>query len=127
MAAPVGPARVRGLTELVRTFDKFGPRLKKAMRAELAEVAEPVRETAEGLAARSIRNIGPRWSQMRVGVTTRSVYIAPKTRTRRTFKRPNFASLLLERAMWPALQGKGNEIRTRVEHLFDRLSRKEGF
>jgi len=118
---------VRGMRELVRTFDRLPREYRAEVRSELAESAEGVAERAEELALAGIRNIGEPWSRMRVGVTARSVYVAPRQRSRRTRRRPNFARLLLERAMEPALRERAHEVRRRLEEALDRLGRKEGF
>jgi hypothetical protein len=113
---------VRGLTELTRTFNHAPADVNLAYRSELGDVAEPVRLTAESLATSSIRRIGPVWSQMRTGITTRLVYVAPKQRGSRGRgslgkKRPNLGTLLSERALQPAL----DRSRSRVEAGFDRM------
>lgn len=79
------------------------------IRATFREVAKPVQRTSEALAREKIPRIGERWPQMRVGVTRKLVYVAPKQKGVRTRgpnprRRPNLANLLMERAMEPALQ-----------------------
>jgi hypothetical protein len=109
---PFEGVRVRGLRDLERAFARFGAAEKKMLTASLAAAAEPVRVRAQELAASRIRNIGPRWQEMRVGVTTRLVYVAPKHRRGRNpnLARPNLAPLLMDRAMSPALAEKEAEV-----------------
>ena len=78
-----GAVKVHGLRDLNRTFKKMGKEVQKETRAELRAVGEPVRAAAEHLAVSRISHVGDRWSQMRLGVTTRLVYVAPKARSRR--------------------------------------------
>lgn len=109
---PFDGVRVSGLRELERAFARFGAAEKKTLTVSLAAAAEPVRARAEELAGTGIRNIGPRWQQMRVGVTTKLVYVAPKRRRGRNpnLARPNLAGLLMDRAMSPALEEKQIEV-----------------
>jgi len=109
---------VKGYTQLARTFQHAPKDVNKAYRAELRTIGEPTRLTAEDLAVSTIRNIGPVWSKMRTGITTRVTYVAPKqrgARGRSTRRRPNLGTLLMERAMQPALDRN----RGQVEHDFD--------
>ena len=116
--------RVRGFQEVQRTLARAPRDLRLEIRRELRAVAEPVRLDAERLARENIRRIGIPWSQMRVGVTQKVVYIAPKqrgvkSRTDRRLRRPNLADLLMGRAMEPAgLQNEG-VVTTRLEHALD--------
>ena len=98
-----------GYSQLRLIASKAGPEVKKDLDARLRELAEPMRATAESLALEKITRIGVPWSRMRVGVTRRVTYIAPKQRGIKTrgphpHKRPNLADLIEERAMAPALE-----------------------
>jgi hypothetical protein len=122
---------VRGLTELTRTFKHAAGDVNRAYRSELRDVAEPVRLTAESLATSSIRRIGPVWSQMRTGVTTRLVYVAPKqrgtgSRGNAGRKRPNLGTLLSERALQPALDRNRSRVEADFDRMLDRLVSKWG-
>ena len=124
--------QVEGLRELNRAFARLGKDANKQMRGELKKVAEPVASDAHQLAASRIRNIGPKWSEMRVGVTQRLVYVVPKQRGRLSrrnpkLKRPNMAPLLMTRAMLPALHENEQRIVQRLENLLDRLADENGF
>lgn len=116
--------RVKGFREVQRAFAFADPALKKRFRSTLIDAASPVERDAELLAHAGIRNIGLEWSRMRTGVTTKSVYVAPRRAGSRTGrrKRPNLADLMLGRAMFPALSR--NEARTlaATEHMLDGLA-----
>ena len=122
-----GAVEVRGLRELDRAFLEVSKDVRTGMRKELREVAEPVRSAAEELAAGGIRNIGDRWSRMRVGVTSKMVYVAPKARRRGGSPRKNLAVLLLTRALEPALAQHQEEVVHRIEGWLDGLIDKNGF
>jgi hypothetical protein len=107
---PFDGVRVRGLRELEQAFARFGAAEKKMLTASLSAAVEPVRARAQELAASEIRNIGPRWQEMKVGVTTKLVYVAPRARRRRGSPRKNLAPLLMDRAMSPALEEKTPEV-----------------
>jgi hypothetical protein len=119
--------RVKGLKELDRAFKAMDKELQKELRAELKQAAEPVRDLAEQKATAGIRNIGPQWGQMKLGVTARSVYVAPKARRHGGSPRPNVGLLLMEKAMFPALDENEEKVERGVEELIDRLARKNGF
>lgn len=118
--------KVEGLRELDRAFIRADIQLHKQLRTELREAAEPVRADAERLAASQIRNIsaGDPWSEMRTGVTTRLVYVAPKKRgsKRGSLKRRNLAGLLMERAMQPALDQNEHRIVSNLDDMLGRIS-----
>lgn len=122
-----GTVRVKGLAELNRSFKRVSKDLNRDMRGWLRDAAEPVRARAEELAQQRITNIGDRWSQMRVGVTTRAVYVAPKRRGGRQGpqRRPNLGPLLMNEAMTPALEEKHAEVVAGVEHALDLLTARD--
>ena len=123
---PVGAVRVSGLRELQRALQAVAKDVNKELRKELREVAEPVRSLAAAKAA-GVGNIGPAWSRMRVGVTGRVVYVAPKSRRHGGSPRPNLGGLLMDRAMQPALDELAPEIYAGVERMLDRLGSENGF
>jgi hypothetical protein len=131
MADPAGEIYVQGLTALQGAFSSFGREASAELKTELRTVAEPVRRDAETLAREKIRNIGPTWSQMRVGVAIDSVYVAPKQRGvrrgRDPRKRPNLFGLLLGDALEPALNQNEGTIIAGVEAMLDRLATTYGF
>lgn len=127
------PLVVKGLRELVRADQKATKETRLGVKPALREAAEPVRREAENLAGRRIRNMGrsPAWSGMRVGVTTRVVYVAPKKRGARKravarLRRPNLAALLLDRAMTPALDLHLHDVEQGLERMLERIGRDWG-
>ncbi len=125
---PAGPAvTVRGLRELQAAFAHTDRQVRLGLRHELRDVAEPVRADAESFAADRIRNIGPFWGRMRVGITRTLVYVAPRQRGIRArginpARRPNLAPLLMDRAMEPALERHAPELEANVEALLGQIS-----
>lgn len=99
--------RIEGLRELERAFKLYGRGMEKGLREAMEAGAEVVRPDAESL-ARTVINQGKiPWSDMRVGTTRRTAYIAPATRGRRRSSRSQaeaFKSRMLGRAMEPALE-----------------------
>lgn len=135
IASP-GPVAVRGLAELQRDFRKMSKDLSGELRGELRGVAKPVAQTAEQLAVQEIsglrrqadRGVGrPLWSRMRIGVTSRLVYVAPQQRGGRGGRRPNFGGLLMSQAMEPALEQHADEIAGAVDDVLGRLAGENGF
>src|SRR5687768_9727286 len=101
MAASI---QVKGLRELQRASRAAGKATRTAVRGALADAGGPVRARAEQLAQSEIPTAGPKWSRMKIGVTMRSVYVAPAARRAGGSPRPNFGRLLLTRAMLPAVE-----------------------
>lgn len=117
------------MRELQRLFARAGDEARRELRSELRLVAEPVRGDAEALAASSIRRIGIKWSRMRIGVTQKLVYVAPRQRGVKgrgvdKRRRPAFATLLQERAMEPVLRRNEPRIVADLEGVFERLAEK---
>ena len=95
-----GPTiRVENYRELQRAFSQLEKEVKAELRNELKHVAEPAREEAERLALANISNVGPKWSQIKLGVTTRGVYLVPKAHRRGGSPRSNLGGLLLKRSL----------------------------
>lgn len=117
---------VRGLTDLQKAWAVADKETSKELRAALKDAAEPVRADAQQLATLTIRHMTPEWARMKVGVTRRSVYVAPKHReTRvRSRKRPKFADLLAGRAMQPALDRNISRVRVEVDEALQNVGRK---
>lgn len=121
---------VKGLAALQRANAMVEREISVELKDALIDAARPVATDAEQLARSSIRRIGIPWSQMRIGVTRRAVYVAPKQRRRvrrPSAARPNLARLLIERSMVPALERNQSQIEQRVNvmlnDLFDRWAR----
>ncbi len=121
-----GAVRVNGLRDLNRALARTSKDVRLGVRKELREVAEPIRSEAEDLAKRRIRNIGPNWSRMRVGVTQDLVYIAPRQRGVKSGprRRPNLAVRLMEDAMRPALNRHAHEVEKDLDEMLGRVSNK---
>lgn len=117
-----------GYTDLKRAFALADREIKRDLNGRLKEVAEPVRADAEALAIGRISNIGVPWSRMRVGVTSRDVYVAPRQRGvkgtgRQRRRRPNLANLLMDDAMLPALATNAPRIVAGVDDLLENIGR----
>lgn len=111
---PVPAVQVKGLRELQRAFALADRATRKELRAALALAAEPIARDAEELARANIRRIGEKWPQMRIGVTQKLIYVAPKQRGRLTkrnparYRRPNLFDLLfglMERSLDENIDG----------------------
>jgi len=118
---------VRGLLELQRAFQLVSAETGRDLAGELRKAGEPVRLKAEDLAVGNIRNIGNRWSRMRIGGTSRTVYVAPASRRAGGSPRPNLAPLLMTRSMEPALAAEGPQVEARLEAMLDRIGAAAGF
>lgn len=128
MPAATHAAHVKGLRELVAAFDLMQGKTSSEVRVALAEAGEPVKDAAESLAVANVRNIGEDWSRMRLGITRSLVYIAPAMRSRRTgLRRPNLAILLLERAMFPAVERNEAGVIRALDAMLGRLAGEGGF
>ena len=116
---------MEGFRELSRAFAAADKTLEREFKASLKEAAEPVRSDAERLATVEISRIGLRWSQMRIGVTRRSVYVAPKRRGTKIDKarRPNLAKKLADEAMVPALDHNIDRVERRVDQVLADVGR----
>lgn len=123
--ARAATVRIRGLRDLNRAFKAADKSLRTHWRLEQRSIGEPVAATAEQLAIGRIPNLAqsPSWGLMKVGVTQRVVYVAPRGRRKGGSPRPNFGALLMERAMAPALQMHEASTAARFEMLLERMER----
>lgn len=119
---PVGQVEVHGLRELQNAFRQVSTDLAKDLRTDLSKIGKPVADRAEQLATRDISNIGPVWSLMRVGVTLRTVYVAPRARRKQGSPRRNLGGLLMNRALQPALDESTEEIVHSLDDLLGRVT-----
>lgn len=117
-----GASRVEGLNELLRACKASEKEVRLGVRAKLREAGEPVRARTEELAVSNISHVGSTWSRMRVGVTAREVYVAPRARRRAGSPRPNLGGLLMRKAMSPALDQKRDEVVSMLEHALDEIA-----
>lgn len=120
--------RVEGLRELQRAFKHADKVLSTELRDGLKEAAEPVRQAAEELAVANITRIGVPWSRMRVGVTQKTVYVAPRQRGTKgrgddPRRRPNLFGLMMGRSLEPALDRNVGQVEARLERLLDTVGR----
>jgi hypothetical protein len=125
---PAGPIRVEGLRELQRAFRRADPVLRKELRAGLRLAAEPVKTSAEQLALSEISHMTIPWSKMRVGVTQREVYVAPRQRGIKARgddprRRRNLFDLLLGKSLEPALAQHLGDVELELEHVIDSVGR----
>lgn len=123
---PANPAvQLHGMRDLLRAFSKADRDTKKGTRAVMSAIAQPVASTAEELAVQRITRIGPRWSKMRVGLTTRVLYVAPRQRGVRggagRRRRPNLAPLMMDRAMEPALEQHRPAFELALDRALDQI------
>lgn len=119
---------VVGAEELRIAFSAAGTSLNSELRRRIASYAEPVRTDAEAFALARIPTVGVPWSRMRKGTAPALVYVAPVQRgTRiRSRRRPRFGTLLMERAMVPALERNRQSITEKIDGLVARMERKFG-
>jgi hypothetical protein len=126
--------RLQGFRELQRAFARADTTLLREFQTAMKKVAEPVREEAEHLAGTEIRNVlsptaSVDWWRMRVGITRVSLYVAPNERGRLTkrnpgrYHRPNFGTLLMEKAMEPALAHNEARAVVAVDHVLASVGR----
>lgn len=125
----MGGVRVKGLTELNRALKRTSKETRLGVRKEIRSVADPVKDDAESFASSRIRNIGGPWSEMRIGQTLDSVYVAPKQRGvgrggDRSRKRKNLAGRLMDEAMQPALDRHAADAQERVDAMLVRVTNR---
>ncbi len=127
---------VKGLAETYRAFGNISEDVQDELRDGLEEVGKPVQALGERYALERIRNMprSPAWAEMRIGVSKREalVYMVPDNtgragRGRGKRKRKNLASLLMNRAMDPAVEDNVETTERELEKVIDKLSRREGF
>lgn len=117
---PASAIKIDGLAQFQKTLKSCERDVRLGVKASLRAAAEPVRVEAERLAPQEIKNVGPDWSQMRVGLTTSVLYVAPKQRTssQQGRKRRNMAGLL-GRVLDDALESKSSEAEGLIEKALD--------
>lgn len=118
-----GTVHVKGLAELNHAFARMSKDLSVEVREAIKDAAEPVRRRAHDLAIQNISHIGDRWSEFRIGATSRVVYIAPRERGTRIGlrKRRNLGPLLMDDAMALALEDSTGEVVRGLEEMFEGL------
>lgn len=117
---------IEGYTELLRAFEVAGNEMTKDLREGMRSAALPVASTAEQLGRSEISGLrrgNIDWSSMRIGVTRKSVYVAPRRRRSVGSPRRNLAELLLGRAMEPALEQNIHKVVQEAEDAIRDMSR----
>jgi hypothetical protein len=117
----VAGLKVTGLREFQRACRSAEKATRTEVTKALRDVGGPVRDEAEQLAQSQIRNVGARWSGMKVGSSVRSVYIRPSARRAGGSPRPNLGGLLM-RQMIAAAENKQDETIRRFEEALDRIA-----
>lgn len=115
---------VRGARELDRAFALAKGEMRKQLPIMLRSTGRPVERAAE-VNANTI-GAGVPWSQMRIGSTRHSVYVAPERRGSKipARKRPRFAVRLMSRAMIPALDSTRAEVGKSFDDLLALIERR---
>lgn len=111
-----GKVVVKGQTDIERAFLQLRKEVLVGLKPAILEVANTVRVEAEQQAVSQIENIGPRWSQMRIGVTPKLAYVAPRARRRGGSPRPNLGGLLFT-VMSTAADRHQDELFARLDEL----------
>ncbi len=111
-----------------RALRDIEPKLLREFQTELRAAGEPVARAAHALAVQNIAKVTDPWSEFRVGSTTRMVYVAPRQRGSKagSRKRPNFATLLIRRALEPAVPLAERELESRAEIAMRTVIAKAG-
>ena len=121
---------VDNLGQLIKTFNHAPTDVKRAFKHELKTVALPIHDDTERLTSARIRNmrLSPQWAKTRIGITQKSVYVAPRKRgtRQRRWQRPNLKQLILERSFDPALVKNAPRIAADFGRMLDRLVSKWG-
>lgn len=120
--------KIDGLAEFERALKVAEPVVYRELRKALEDAARPTAERSHSLALQNIPKVTDPWSQFRVGSTTQVVYVAPKQRGSKAGprKRPNFASLLIKRALEPAVPFAEVELREQAEIALNRAIAEAG-
>jgi hypothetical protein len=118
--------KIKGQVELERAFLELRKEVLVELKPMIAGLAEVVRVDAQSRAGAEIANIGPRWQRMRVGVTLRGAYVAPKSKRTSGSPRRNLAGELMD-SMQGALDSKRAFIERGFEELVTVSAAKNGF
>jgi hypothetical protein len=123
-----GALVIKNFEALNKTFKQAPKELRLKLRGEYRKMADPVRMTAESLAATRIRNLaeGSPWARFRLGITQKLIYIAPRQKGshgRGPSRRKNMGNLLAYRALGPAIEQHEQRIEHEFEQLLDRMTR----
>lgn len=128
-----GAIRVKGLGDMNRALARTSKDVRLGIRKELREVGKPIGDEAQHLARSNISGLRKRvgkkgrdWSKMRVGATLDLVYVVPRQRGLKSGprKRRDFADLMMNDAMQPALDHHGPDIEREVDKMLGRVSER---
>lgn len=121
--------RVDGLTELRRAMGVASREMTRDLRQAIEASGEPIRQQAAQLAFERIPGMqrgGVPWHQMRTGVFRGSIgYVAPLQRGRKGGRRsrPNLGTLLMDRAMRPALENNIGRVEAEFRDAVEDMAR----
>lgn len=124
---------IHGYQQLQQGFKLVDKGVRLGLRRELREAVEPVKRAAHVYSQVRIRNMTEPWSQFRIGITQRLVYVAPKQKGRakrggnRRLSRPRFGDLLMTKAMEPALADNVQQVETHVWQAIENAVDRAGF
>lgn len=121
MAASGSTVRVEGLAELVRTFGRLQPELRRGVQRELSEAARIVGvETQRRLAALS-PSASPRTvSGVRPRVTGATAFVEQRL-AKKTGKRADWGATQMRLGFLPALDSKQEAVVARLDEMLGRL------
>lgn len=120
---------VKGFRELQRLYALADKESKKEMKTLERELAKPVQVDAEATAGTRITRIRPDWAEMRIGITQKLIYVAPKKRGVKPGSprsRRKFATLMNARVMEPVAERWRPQLVQRTERLFNSIARRWG-
>jgi hypothetical protein len=123
--------QVEGLADLQRAFTAADRALREDLRDALQEAAAPVRADAQTLTGITISGMrkSPDWTRMRVGQSGTVVYVVPvergaKGRANQRLRRgTRFKTMMLRRAMEPALARNRGKVIARLDHMLADVKR----
>ncbi len=113
---------VKGLADLHRALGKADKQQRLGIRKAERQVAEPVKVEAQALATREISRIGTKWWTMRIGITQKLVYVAPKMRRTTGSRRPKFANVLRTKSLEPAAERNREKVRAAFQDVIDNMA-----
>lgn len=125
---------IEGFSELATALARTGTDVRRALNAGLKDLAEPIAHDAARFAEAGISGLARKrssdWGAMRVGVAHgfSLIYVAPRERGRRgrgddPMRRPQFADLLIAKAMDPAVEANEASVIAGAEKIVDDVTR----
>src|SRR5262245_12706581 len=122
-----GPVVVEGMGDLLRALKYAERDTRLGVRAELRQVAEPVRADEEATAAVFLRNMprSPQWARMRIGVTQKEIYVVPRqkgARGRGPRQRPSWGRRFDPRVKAPVTARHEPRFEREMEQAMNRIA-----